>query len=110
MRFALNFLTGIAVFIAGGWLGQWTFTVNLVRAFADFLHSGEFRAIPAYTVGPWSLSWHVAFFVSCGSSVCVGDVPAVYVLSSDLIFLAVSVVEVVWFWRLLRTSIPRNGQ
>ena len=94
-------------FILGGYLGQWTFTVNAKRVLEDIFHSGMLRAVPAYTVGPYGLSWHVAFFVGCGSSTCVDDIPLEYVLSSDILLLAVGALEVIWFvylvWRSVKT-------
>jgi len=112
VRGVLNFLIGIAIFIAGGWLGQWTFTVNLLRVVGDILHAGMLRAVPAYTVGTYGLSWHVAFFIGCGSSTCVDDIPLEFVLSSDIFLLVVSVLEVIWFWRLVHGAFrqPREGQ
>lgn len=95
VRVAGNLLIGITFFIVGGWLGQWTFTVNAFRVLGDIVHSRLLRAVPAYTLGQYSLSWHVAFFVGCGNSTCVDDVPLEYVLSSDILLLAVSTVEVI---------------
>jgi hypothetical protein len=88
---AANLLAGIVFFVLGGYLGQWTFTVNALRVLGDILHTGMWRAIPGYTVGPYSLSWHVAF----------------YDLSSSIALLAVSALEVIWFlhlvWRSIKT-------
>jgi hypothetical protein len=107
IRIAANLLIGVMFFILGGYFGQWAFTVNAKRVLEDIFYSGMLRAVPAYAVGPYGLSWHVAFFVGCGGSTCVDDIPFEYVLSSDILLLAVSVLEVVWFvylvWRSVKT-------
>lgn len=105
VRIGGNFVVGIFMFIAGGWLGQWTFTWNVLKVAYDILRSVEFRAVPAYSVGSYGLSWHTAYFVQCGVSTCVGVFPWEYVVSSDIVFLAVGIVELVWFIRLVRSAV-----
>jgi hypothetical protein len=106
VRMVANFLIGVVFFVVGGWCGQWGFTWNLTRVLVDILRSGEFRAVPFYTFGNYSLNWHVAFFETCATSAsaCVGGVPAGYVISSDIGVVFVSVLEVIWFCYLLWRS------
>jgi len=92
--FVVNLLIGIAFFILGGYFGQWTFTVNVLRVLEDTIHSGMLRALPAYTVGPYDLSWHVAFFD----------------LTPSILMIFVSLLEFVWFLKLVSDSARTSGQ
>jgi hypothetical protein len=105
-----NFVIGLVFFVVGGWFGQWGFTWNLFKVIRDIFQSGEVRAIPFSTMGNYGLNWHTAFFETCAVSAsgCVGSVPADYVISQDILFVLVSILEVVWFcylvWRSFRVQ------
>lgn len=110
VRVIANFVIGLAFFVVGGWFGQWGFTWNLAKVIRDIRNSGEFRAVPFYSMGNYGLDWHTAFFETCGisASSCVGGVPSGYVVSQDTLFIFVSLLEVVWFlylvWRSVRVQ------
>jgi hypothetical protein len=107
VRVLANFVIGLAFFVAGGWFGQWGFTWNLRKVLVDIIHSGEFRAVPASSMGNYGLVWHTAYFETCGISAsgCVGGVPADYVVYQDALFFVVSMLEVVWFLYLVWRSV-----
>jgi hypothetical protein len=106
-RVVANFVIGLVFFVVGGWFGQWGFTWNLGNVIKDIFHSGEFRAVPFYSMGNYGLNWHTAFFETCTASAsgCVGGVPAEYVISQDIGFVIVSAIEVVWFCYLVWRSV-----
>jgi hypothetical protein len=92
--FAVNLLIGTAFFILGGYFGQWTFTVNVLRVLEDTVHSGMLRALPAYAVGPYGLTWHVAFFD----------------FAPSILMVFVSLLECVWFVNLVLRSAKTCGE
>lgn len=99
-------LIGVLFFVAGGWLGQFGFTVSVIRALEDNVHSGQFRSLPEFAFDPGSwmygLRWHKATAILCpaAATTCVGVLPALAVLEW-LGIVALFVLEFLWFWFLL---------
>jgi hypothetical protein len=105
-----NFLTGIMFFVVGGWLGQFSFTLASIYTIIDIFHSQELR-IPFYTVNwAYGISWRTATYLQCEAAAasCTGAVPLTELFQFGIGILAISIVEVVWFYRLVRSSVrPR---
>jgi hypothetical protein len=87
-------------------LGQWGFTCNLKKVLEDIWRTGQFRAVPTYTMGNYGLNWRTSTWVYCGTETCVGGIPWGEVLSTYTFLLVVTIVEIVWFsylvWRSVR--------
>lgn len=105
----LQVVIGVLFFVASGWLGQFSFTVSVIRALDDNVRSGQFRTLPdfAYQPGRWmyGLTWTKTTAIVCpaAGSTCVGAVPTLNILEW-LGIVAVFILEFLWLWLLVRRA------